>query len=453
MHEENLMRLLRTLLAAGMLAFGAGATLAQVAGCPMPAPGAVQLIDTGLPVAEIWTNANAPILNREDYVKGCMRITDGSKQTYRAGLYQGALEIRGRGNSTWYMPKKSYRVKLASPGAQVLDMPADRDWVLLANYADKTLMRGDVGFELSRRLGMAWTPRMHHVELYLNGEYQGNYQLGEQVKVAPERVNIAVMKASDITEPNVSGGYLLEVEYHGRVAPGDVLTSTSSDLLFYIKAPDSSTGLTSQVNYIQGYLQNVENQLLSNNFSVGSGYPKLIDTPSFIDWWIAKELGKDIDGAFGSSVYLNKDRGGKLGMGPLWDYDLAFGNYTNTSDAQFQLPTGWWIRTNSEWYSHLFEDPAFRAQVYDRWKEVKKKQIDTLPHFIDQTAKDLEASQRENFKRWPILDKYVWPNAIVTGSYKGEVRYLKEWLKKRIEWMDKNLKPDKNIELDENIER
>ena len=430
------MKLLRTLLAAGTLAFGAGAALAQVTGCPMTAPGAVRLLDTGLPVAEIWTNAYAPILNRDDYVKGCMRITDGSKQTYRAGLYQGAIEIRGRGHSTWDMPKKPYRVKLASPGAQVLDMPADRDWVLLANFADKTLMRGDVGFELSRRLGMAWTPRMRHVELYLNGEYQGNYQLGEHVKVSPRRVDVAAMTAGDVTEPNVSGGYLLEVDYPDRVAADDMITSTSSGLLFNVKAPGNSTGLQTQVNYIHGYLQKVENLLVSNNFGAGSGYPTLIDTASFIDWWIGKELVKDPDGAFGTSVYLNKDRGGKLRMGPLWDFDLSLGNDDYT-DAQF--PTGWWIRSNSQWYRHLFQDPAFRAQVQARWKELKKTQIDTLPQFIDRTAKDLEASQRENFKRWPILDVYVWPNAVVTGSYKGEVQYLKEWLKKRIKWMDDNL--------------
>ena len=432
------MKLLRTLLAAGSLALGAGAAFAQVAGCPMPPPGTVPLVNTGLPVAEIWTNAYAPILNRDDYVKGCMRLTDGSRQTYRAGLYQGAVEIRGRGNSTWDMPKKPYRLKLASPGAQVLDMPADRDWVLLANYADKTLMRTDVGFELSRRLNMAWTPRMRHVELYLNGEYQGSYQLGEHVKVAPNRVNVAPMAATDIAQPNVSGGYLIEADYAEYTDAGDVLTSTSSGILFNVKSPGSSTGLQTQVGYINGYLQTVENTLLSNNFGAQTGYAPLIDTASFIDWWIGKELVKDPDGPFWSSVYLHKDRGGKLRMGPLWDFDLSLGN-DDFCDAQF--PTGWWIRKNSEWYSHLFKDPAFRAQVYERWKALKKTQIDTLLPFIDQTAKDLDASQRENFKRWPILNEYVWPNAVVTGSYNGEVKYLKDWLKKRIDWMDKNIKP------------
>ena len=103
-------------------------------------------------------------------------------------------------------------------------------------------------------------------------------------------------------------------------------------------------------------------------------------------------------------------------------------------------PIGWRIRAQSEWYAHLFRDPAFRAKVVTRWRAVKATQIDTLLAFVDQTAAGLDASQRENFKRWDILNTYVWPNAVVTGSYGGEVAYVKDWLKKRIQWMDKNIK-------------
>lgn len=433
MHKHGLLKVLGLVLG---LALGAGPAVAQVAGCPMTPVGAQTLVKTGLPVVELWTNAYAPILDRETFVKGCMRITDGSKQTYAAGLYQGALEIRGRGNSTWDMPKKGYRLKLASPGAQVLNMPADRDWVLLANYADKTLMRAAVGFELSRRLGMAWTPRMRPVDVYLNGDFIGNYLLGEHVKVAPNRVNVAAMLATDVTEPNVSGGYLVEADFPEYTSAGDIVTYTSSGILFNLKAPGSIN--QSQFNYISGLLQKVENTLLSNNFDASrTGYPTLIDTDSFIDWWIVKELVKDVDGPFYSSVYLHKDRGGKLKMGPLWDFDLSSGN-VDYSDAA--SPTGWRIRTKSQWFRHLFEDKAFRARVYDRWKAIKSTQIDSLLPFIDQTAIALDASQRENFRRWNILNTYVWPNNVVLGSYPAEVGYLRNWLATRIQWMDKNIK-------------
>jgi CotH kinase protein len=426
---------LRRLLLLGAMAVSASTALAQVAGCPMPPVGSQALVKTGLPVVEIYTNAYAPVLDRETYVKGCMRLTDGSVQTYGTGLYQGALEIRGRGNSTWDMPKKGYRLKLASPGAPVLNMPAERDWVLLANYADKTLMRAAVGFELSRRLGMAWTPRMRYVDLYLNGEFQGNYLLGEHVKVAPNRVNVSPMLATDISEPNVGGGYLVEADFLEYTSPTDIITYTSSGILFNIKAPGPIN--QTQVNYIGGYLQRVENALLSDNFSTSSGYPALIDTDTFIDWWIVKELVKDVDGPFRSSVYLYKDRNGKLKMGPLWDFDLSSGNVDYSTAAD---PTGWRIRVKSEWFLHLFKDKAFRAKVYDRWKALKANQIDTILPFIDQTEAALDASQRENFKRWDILGTYVWPNAVVLGSYPAEVGYLRDWLETRIRWMDKNIK-------------
>jgi len=429
-------RLFHRLLALLALLMAGLPAAAQVAGCPMTPPGAQALVNTGLPVVEIWTNAYAPILDRDTYVKGCMRLTDGSRQTYATGLYQGALEIRGRGNSTWDMPKKGYRLKLASPGAAVLGMPADRDWVLLANYADKTLMRAAVGFELSRRLQMAWTPRMRYVELYLNGEFLGNYLLGEHVKVAPNRVNVAAMLQTDIAEPLVSGGYLVEADFAEYLSVGDITTRTASGILFNIKAPGSVN--LSQFHYIAGLLQQVENTLLNNNFDAKrNGYPTLIDVDTFIDWWIVKELVKDVDGPFYSSVYLYKDRGGKLKMGPVWDFDLSSGNVDYSTASE---PTGWRIRVKSEWFNHLFQDKAFRAKVYDRWTAVKRSQMDGLLPFIDQTAAALDASQRENFKRWDILGTYVWPNNVVLGSYPAEVGYLRNWLKTRIAWMDKNIK-------------
>ena len=403
----------------------------------MTAPGVLPLVNTGLPVVELWTSAKAPILNRETYLKGCMRITNGSKQTYAStGLYQGAIEVRGRGNSSWDMPKKGYRVKLAAPGATVLDMPSDRDWVLLANYADKTLMRGDVGFELSRRLGMAWTPKLRHVDFYLNGSFQGNYQIGEHIKVAPNRVKISPLLATDVTLPNLGGGYLVEADFPEYTSVGDVLFSTASEILFNIKAPGTINA--TQINYIGSELQRVENALIYENFNATTGYPSMIDVDSFIDWWIVKELVKDIDGPFYSSVYLSKDRGGKLKMGPVWDFDLSLGN---AYYEDLGRPTGWRIRAQSEWYAHLFRDPAFRAKVVTRWRAVKATQIDTLLAFVDQTAAGLDASQRENFKRWDILGTYVWPNAVVKGSYPAEVTYMKNFLRSRIAWMDANIRP------------
>lgn len=156
----NPRRRLRHLLAAtavALLACASGISLAQTTTCVPGASGALPVVNTGLPVVQIWTTAGAPVLDRDNYVTACMRIRDGSVQAYQQGLFTGTIKIKGRGNSTWDMPKKGYRLKLDAAAA-VLDMPAHKDWVLLANYADKTLMRNVVAMELSRRIGMPWTP-------------------------------------------------------------------------------------------------------------------------------------------------------------------------------------------------------------------------------------------------------------------------------------------------------
>jgi hypothetical protein len=415
-------------VAVGML--GSVPGIAQTTGGGS-SPG-LQVVDTGLPVVQIWTDGNAPILDRENYVGGSMKITDGSRTVYATGLYDGRINMKGRGNSSWDMPKKGYRLKLPA-AAQILDMPADKDWVLIANYADKTLMRNVVGFELSRRFGLAWTPRMRYVEFYLNGEFLGNYLLGEHVKVAPQRVNVTKLTTSDADQiaPNVTGGYLIEADPLEYVDPGDVFFYLNSEQLFDMKDPDSPT--SAQLNYISAYAQSVEDAIIYHTLDNAGGYESLIDVDTFINWYLVKELMKDVDGGFYSSVYLYKERNAKLAMGPVWDFDLAAGNVDYSSA---QHPTGWYIRTQSEWFRHLFKDPVFAAKVRSRWKSLKSGQIDTIFQYIDQTKKLLNGSEQQNFTRWPILNEYVWPNAVVTGSYPKEVDYLKNWLKTRINWMD-----------------
>ncbi|MBI4755906.1 MAG: CotH kinase family protein [Betaproteobacteria bacterium] len=402
---------------------------------PLQDASAAQPVDTGLPVVEIWTDGNVPITSRDIYLSGRLKITDGTKMKYGAGLYDGAIEVRGRGNSTWDMPKKGYRIKLASK-TQLLDMPADDDWLLLANYADKTLMRNHVAMELSRRFGMAYTPRLRYVELYLNGEYRGNYLLGEHIKVARDRVNITKMEAADNAEPAVSGGYLLEIDAPDYLAPDDVYFMTRWQIIFNIKSPSNSKITAAQKAWVANHVQQVEDVIYSNYFDDPvNGYARYVDVDSLIDWFLINEIFKNQDARWYSSVYWHKDRGGKLRMGPAWDFDLGAGN-VDFSRARY--PTGWWVR-QSDWIEQMFYDPLFQAKVKNRWNQLKRTQIDTIFDYVDQTAVQIDASQKQNFKRWPILDKYVWPNAVVKGTYPKEVKYLKDWLKTRIQWMDKKI--------------
>ena len=416
------------------LSIGMGS--AQAADCDPGASGALPVVNTGLPVVQIWTTARAPILDRETYISACMRIKDGSAQPYGQGLFNGTtVKVRGRGNSTWDMPKRGVRIKL-DVAAPVLDMPSHKDWVLLANYADKTLLRNAVGMEFSRRVGMAWTPRLRHVDVYLNDEFLGNYQLGEKVEVAPNRVNITPMTTADIALPNVSGGWLIEADFLEYMGTGDKYFDTASGIHFVMQSPSGTSLQPAQVAYISQYTQALENAILARNDQPGTGYPSLIDVNSLINWYIVEELLKNVDSPFRSSVNIYKDRNGPMKMGPLWDFDLAAGNVDYSADAM--VPTGWYIRSRSDWIGALVQDKNFRNRVKTRWNEVKS-QLQSIDGYIDAMESRLQRSQAANFTRWPILNEWVWPNAVVLGSHHAEVAYLKDWLAQRISWMDRNI--------------
>ena len=433
-HQRPTGRIGRWLAAAGLV--WASIASAQAAGCAPAAYASLPVIDTGLPVVQIWTDGLAPVLDRENYVDACMRITDGDKEKYGTGLYHGTLKIRGRGNSTWNMPKKGYRLKL-SDAAKVLDMPAHKDWVLLANYADKTLMRNAVGFELSRILGFPWTPRMRFAEFYLNNEFLGNYQIGEKIEVAPTRVAITPMSPSDVNVPAVEGGYLLEVDYTDRIDPVDVYFTTSPGRYnFVLKEPKEDDVQPAQMAYISDYVQRLENSIFAGDFQPETGVPSRLDVDSMVNYYIVQEVLKNKDGAMGSSVYMTKDRGGKVTMGPLWDFDISAGNIDFYPSAQG--PEGWYLRNTTAWFDALMRTPDFKRRVVKRWNEVYKD-VKDIKKYVGDTEKMLKKSQEANFERWPILDTYVWPNQVVTGKYKDEVKWLEDWLKDRIKWIDKHI--------------
>jgi hypothetical protein len=374
------------------------------------------------------------VLDRENYLTACMPITDGSKQVYGTGLYHGTLEIRGRGNTTWNMPKKGYRLKLTA-AAGVLDMPVHKDWVLLANYADKTLLRTNVAFELSRRAGFAWTPRMRHADVYLNNEFLGSYQIGEKIEVAPARVAITKMAKTDIASPNVEGGYLLQVEYGDRLLPTD--TSFKTRWYHYLmESPKEDSVMPEQHAYISGYVAALEEAMIRGDYSAQTGVPAYMDLDTLVNYYLVQELLKNKDAAMGSSVYLYKERGALLKMGPLWDFDISAGNIDFYQSAMY--PEGWYLRNTTAWFDILMRNPAFADRVKKHWRPFKDS-IRDLPKYIDQQAAILAQSQQANFQRWPILNTYVWPNQVVTGSYQGEVTWLKDWLKKRVDWMDRNM--------------
>lgn len=384
------------------------------------------------PLVTINTEGGNPVNSKDYYVNATITIEQRNEKgiVIKKLLDAAKTEIKGRGNSTWGMAKKPYRLKL-DKSTSVLDMPKNKHWVLLANYSDKTLMRNELAFEVSRRMGFTYTPRMKYVDVVLNGDSIGNYLLGEHIRVGGDRVNIPELGATD---SDISGGYLLEVDE--RKGEPQWFQTNEAKMVFCINTPENIP--ENQKEYISACIQKIEDILYAKNgVNPITELPKYLDLTSFIDYYLLNELSKNVDGNLRLSTFVYKNRGDdKIYFGPVWDYDIAFGN-ANYDDGE---KTAGWLARKAVWYQQFFKYPELNKKVKDRWISLRQGNLSDLNLFIDDLANKMAMSQRRNFVRWPILNEAVWPNPVVKGSYKGEVNYLKSWLKDRLAWMDQQLK-------------
>jgi hypothetical protein len=402
-----------------------------------------------LPVLELSTDGNAPIVSKEDYIKGSFALS-GAGVTSASGT----LEVRGRGNSTWAWPKKPYRLKLTN-ATSLLGMPASRHWVLLANYADKTLMRNDIAFMFSNSVGFEYTVRNHYVELNLNGVYQGVYQLTEHIRVDKNRVNIPELKVGDTATDKISGGYLIEVDFRHanwwcQFNPHEDFCVNGENMLlktdyciasahgmepFCVDTPESllNDAWKAQRDYITNYIQNTEAALFGPNFTDPDiGYAAYIDVDSVINYFFVNELLRNVDGAV-SSFYMYKKRGGKLFFGPVWDFDLAMGN---AGYNRANMPDGWHIH-EKPWFDRMFQDPAFTAKAKARWQQLKAEgKLQQIIDYAEARAIWLDKQQQKNFVLWSISDFEDWIKHPPLGTYDAEVNQMIQWQRDRIQWMD-----------------
>jgi CotH kinase protein len=347
------------------------------------------------------------------------------------------MDIRGRGNSTWGFDKKPYRLRLDAAAA-LLGMPDSRHWVLLANHADKTLLRNDITFELGRQLGMAWTPRSRQVQVRLNGRYDGVYQLTEHIRIASQRVRIDELDPAVTGGPEISGGYLLQIDEDSTGSPACFVTAVAV-MTICGEDPEDFSAVPAQRDYIARYMQDAENALFGPDFAnEATGYAAYIDVESAIQYYLANELVKNVDGNLRRSTYLFKPRDGKLHFGPLWDFDLAIGNASHLGGTEVQ---GWYIRS-APWFTRLFEDPRFAERVAATWRAMKSDgRLDALLAYVDRRAIESSSAQADNFERWPIMDSYVFFSVAkpFPNSWDNEVAYLRRFLVERIAWIDGQL--------------
>ena len=373
---------------------------------------------TGLPVLWIETEGRAGIVSKDAYVNAHFKLVEDVLTKSAGEVTEVDGQIKGRGNSTWSMPKKPYRLKFGSK-VSFLSEPKDKSWVLLANYADKTSLRNATAFYMGSISNLEYTPHFQHVDVMLNGQYNGTYQLGDHLKISKDRVNVG------------DDGFLMEI---------DARASGESDSRYFttphlpqpvnIKDPDVEYD-DENFNYAKDFVTAADAALFSDDFTnVENGWQKYMDIESFVDWYLINEIGKNNDACFFSSCYMNLKRGEKLKMGPLWDFDIAFGNVNYNNNYEV---TGFWIK-GVAWYSRLFQDPVFVAKVKERFDYFYTHQSDIM-NFINERASYLKYSVIENNNKWGTFYNYTWPNYDIWGSYNNEVQSMKIWIKNRMEWL------------------
>jgi CotH kinase protein/Chitobiase/beta-hexosaminidase C-terminal domain len=408
-------------------------------------------------------------ITKQQPILASLRVIDpgGRRSSLTAtGGFTGQCEIKVRGYTSLRFPKHSFTVKTRDDSGQalhtsILGMPKGSDWVLYAPYSDKTLMRDVLAYELSNKMGR-WAARTRFVEVFVNRyggnlskrDYVGVYVFEEKIKRGKARVNIQKLTPEDNTEPNITGGYIFKRDH--TTQPGDMpfglfgqrpmspsrdgygFVTSRGMPLFYVE-PKEREITPAQKAYLSRYLNQLERALYGPNFrSPTEGYAKYLDVDSFIDQFWIVELSKNIDG-FRYSCFMFKDRGGKVRLEPIWDWNLSFGN---ANYNQGWMPEYWYwhlLRENEvSWYRRLSQDPDFMQRLIDRWAELRRGVFDpdSILKRVDELAQQLREAQARNYRRWPILGQDVHPNWYIGDSYEDEVNWMKKWIRERVAWID-----------------
>ena len=366
-------------------------------------------------------------------------ITDLNNPDYLN--YDGRIGIEIRGSSSQTLPKKPYGLttlnndNVTNNNVSILGMPKENDWVLNSLAFDASLIRNYLSYDLYRSIGN-YAARGEYCEVVINGDYKGLYIFMEKLKINDDRINIVKMTNTDNSVPDLTGGYVTKAD---KTTGGDpvawTMQSYNGSASYLHDSPKPNEITTQQNNYIRNQFTILQNAATAQNASITNGYPSIIDLPSFIDYILISELASNAD-SYQYSTYFHKDRNGKLRAGPVWDFDLTYGNdlfhwgldRSHTNVWQFDN----WDNTGSKFWRDLYNNPVFKCYLTKRWIELTATN-GPLNYFVvaekmEQFSKlNSEAMVRENF-RWGTI-----PNQ------SGEITKMKEWIQTRINWLNTRL--------------
>ena len=393
----------------------------------------------------------------EPKIKGFLEIFQGDEKIEEHNI---GIEIRG--SSSQFFDKKSYGFETWDESGEDLNVslagyPEEEDWILYGPYSDKSLIRNVLIYNLSNQIDR-YATKTKFYNLDINNQFLGVYVLMEKIKRDKNRVDISKNKAEDI-----SGGYIIKIDkptgdgdsFNSDIAFMSEYTSggvkgLNKNPVFLYEYPKNDDISNDQKQYIQNYMQGFENALASEDFkSLEDGYRQFINVDTFIDFFILNEITRNVDG-YRISTFMNKDKGGKLNMGPIWDFNIAFGNANYCGG---ELTSGWAFNFNEIcpqdgmhvpfWWKRLLEDPEYVSELKERWSFLRANEFsnESIMNTIDNLKLELEKSDAttRNFGKWLILGKYIWPNNFIGNKYSEEIDYLKDWIEKRLSWMDNEI--------------
>jgi hypothetical protein len=424
----------------------------------------VNLTKSNLPIIKINT-LGASIPDEPKITADLKIIDNGSGKDNHindpALGYDGKIGIELRGSTSQGFPKKPYGFETWDANGEdndvvLLGMPKESDWTLNATYNDKTLMRDALAYIFAGSI-MEYAPRVRYTELMLNNQYQGVYLLIEKIKRDKNRVNIPKMETADISGDALTGGYIIKLDketgsnsglgWHSKYAP---FPGSFNRPFFQHEYPSGTNIANEQKTYIKKHIDNIENVLSGPGYKDPiNGFRKYIDTKTLIDFIIVNEITKNPD-AYRLSTYFYKERdsdGGKIKFGPVWDFNLGLGNvdYCTQGNTEGLVITnfnlvcpndGWVVHF---WWKKFLDDKEFYSELKERWKSHRQNQFSDqrITTLVDSLSNLVGQAQVRNFQRWPILGQYIWPNYYVGQTYDEEVKYLKDWLIKRVKFLDK----------------
>jgi len=419
------------------------------------------LVSSNLPLVIINTNGQS--ITADPKITAWMSIIDNGPVirnyvTDTATNYNGYIGIDLRGKSSMGFAQKQFGIETRDSMGNnlnypVLDMPAENDWVLYAPFNDKSLLRNSLTYALARDMGR-YASRGKYCEVIINDEYKGVYTFFEKIKRDNNRVSIAGLTAIDTTGVELTGGYICSIDWIDNDGwtsnyPPDPTNPSSNTVFYQYIYPKDTDILPVQKTYIQQYVDSFETALVSTNFADPvTGWRNYADEGSFIDYFIMNELSKNVDG-YRLSAFFYKEKitdGGKINMGPLWDFNLAWHNadycnnqyyggwaYQLTNFCQWDFPF-WWRRLN--------EDSTFQNNVRCRWEELRMNELDTIHifNFIDSIALIVDEAKERHYYLYPVLGVYLWPNPNpIAQTYPEEITFLKNWIRQRLLFMDNYL--------------